>query len=284
MNIFDLTEDSVMQIVNNMDIVSFIFFMSTCKHFYDLRKVCIKFVSDTEAFKHYSQTPLISMLMNSYLVLTKFRDTECEIIGKLPSRIEHDKIRNTMTIMGYYCEKHPTIYEYHHTCNTTLLEICCKSVCRKYRYKYTRPYHRLYRLFWCDWYLIGVNMIDICELVYHIKNRKYRHVYDTLMNLKFRLVNKQMLYDTVKFVHKYMELEDKKEFNACMIYLIYAYFTHDINVLKDLLTDKVRLKKVVMEKAKEHIFELRQLQTFPTYLKEFMANNIKHCYDCVAAA
>ena len=282
MNILELTEDSIAHIVHNVDIVSFIFLMSTCKYFYDLRMVLVRFVSDSEQYKEYLEMPIINILMNSYINLAKFRVKLQLMIDKPSNKNDYHKMKNTMTIMACYCAKYPGMYNFH--CTIVMLDMCCKSVCNKYRYKYSKqPYHKIYKFFWEKWHTCGINFMDICEIIYHIKNRKYRNLYNTLANIKFRIVNKQTIYNTIEYMQSCTKLEDKIEFNTGMIYLIYPYMTCNMDVLQEIANTNINLKTIIMEKASEHVWEISEMPTYPKYLKDFIIGNIMYCYDCISA-
>jgi len=165
MNILILTEDNVCNILMNLNVVQFIFLLSTCKQLFGMRKTALKFLADGNSYTDYDKkSKLITTFLHSYIDMQQYQTgnygkyLEYGIKGKL----HETKIKNTLSIIGYHCTQNISLYETYKS-NSGLLVLCCKAICRKFRYKYNQPYHRVHRLFWLNWHLSGVSILDICE-------------------------------------------------------------------------------------------------------------------------
>jgi hypothetical protein len=275
MNILDLPEDHVMQCMKTLDVMSFVIFMSSCKYLYNSRFVYMKFVECITQYEEYGISPFL--YLNSYINMDSFKNKEDKITMKLPSKLDYTRTKNTMNIVGFYATEWSEIYDkdarLRFSIYSDLLEMCCKAVCQKYRYKYSKPYHRLYRTIWSSiqWKTCCLNIVDLCEIIYHIKNRRYPKLYNTLCNLQFRAGGYKSAVNTVQYITDYAKYETNHYFKSVLIYLIYTY----VGMNNNLAMFPKTFQDVIMVKASEHIEYIKDMSMFPKYLRKFMIEKIE---------
>jgi hypothetical protein len=225
-------------------------------------------------YNEYGITPY--MLLHSYINID-FGKKETTIVLKLPSKLDYTKSKNTMNTVAYYSTLWSDMYarntELCFSLYSELLEMCCKTVCQKNRYKYAKPYHRLYRGIWgtIQWKTSCLNIVDLCEIVYHIKNRKYAKLYNTLLNLDFSIIGCNNVIYTVQYITEYTNYETNPVYKAVLICLIYMY----LGVNNNFATFTKRFQDVIMEKAVEHTIYIKDMSMFPKYLRNFMIEKIE---------
>lgn len=279
MNIIDLNEDHMSHIVQGLDIPTFIFFMSTCKYLFAMHHTCKWHVYDIHQFyMHYDPRPYIPMLLNSYIDIGCMQTKQNNIINKLPKKIDYITLKNTMNILAYYqlCNLKTINDSVYDTC---VLETCCKAICQYYKYSYKRPHDSLYRIFWQDWQYICVNVIELCEIAYHIRYRKYHTLYNMMCNLKFRLVYSCSMFDTISFLIKFVEYEINKQFKAIVVSLLYMYLMNDMDeIVKSPNFNKI-FKDTVITKAYEFMQNIQDMHKFPKYLRNFLVATIQECVN-----
>lgn len=276
MSLLNIKEDNLFHLIQHLDVVSFIILLSTCKHFYKSRKICQRFLPDCKKYNEYAEGSLITELLNSYINLPYFSLSKYNVnsIQKSISKIDHKKTKNTLSIIGYSCLSAATICVFDsYKTDTILLEICCKTVCRKYRYKYTQPYAKLYCLFWNNWFKSCVNILDICELAYHIKNRKYRNVYNTLSAIQFRS-QPSNVFDTLSFIVNYIEMQCDNKFKAILFCLLFMYISRNIDDLSSNVNNIELFRATAIMKAEEISNRLEKMLELPTYLRIYIQSQI----------
>lgn len=266
MRITSLTDDNICNILLNLDVVQFIFLLTTCKQFYNMRKTALHFLTDESSYSNYdNKSRFITAFLNSYITHTTYSERYLQAGCKYDEK----RIKNTLSIIGYKCTLDSKLHEIHKT-NDQLLVLCCKAICRKFRYKYNQPYHRLYRLFWLNWHTCGISIWDLCELVYHIKNRKYKNVVTTLNSITYRESNTDYLFDTLSYIIAYIKNDQDNRYVAIIICLMYMYITENINNLNENIKLSSSFKEVIIEKAYEHIESVKAIDAYPKYLKEYI--------------
>lgn len=218
------------------------------------------------------------MLLNSYINLDVMREKQKDVLQKLPYRLDLEKTKNTMSIMAYYhiCYRFTNGVD---TYNPSILEMCCKAVCHKYRYKYTQPHSNLYRCFWNignSWQNCCVNIVDLCEISYHLRNKKFRNLYNLLWNFEFRFTHSSCAIYTILYLTDYVNLETNKNLKAVIICLMFMYIQTELEAL---LPDPYFNKKsrtTLVEKSYELIEDIDRMTSFPRYLKKFIINTIQN--------
>jgi len=316
MNILDLSIDHVQHIASNLDVVSFIFLLSTCKQLFQVRKALMRCHGDEEKYQQYDEgVPLTYMMFYSYINILGFKENSAivlkypranettvdavienlqydyEIADKcktmlriLPKKVDLLRVKNTFVIMGYHCFRNPQVKLHNNReLQDILAEFCCKAVCRKYNYKYSQPYHKVVSLFSHNWHESCVNMVDMCEIAYHIKNRKYNRLYETLWNMKFAWVDYTQIHQTIDFLMKCVNSEDNNirwgcsiKYKAIIICMIYMYIQNDIPEFQKSPKFTDKFKKVIVEKSYEHMEDIGYMLEFPKYLRNFMINTIRN--------
>lgn len=272
MIILDVPDDFIIQIVGGLDVVSFVFFMSTCKQLYNSRNAYIEFMQDFSQYKEFGINPFL--FLNSYINPDNFKNKNDKIIDNLPYKLNYVKTKNTINVMSFYATYNANIYNLNaalrYKVDANILDMCCKAVCQKYRYNFSKAYYKLNFIIWGvqEWKKSCLNIIDVCELVYHIKHRKFSRVYNTLLQLDFRIVKEP--YDTVKFLTDYATYETNPMFKAILISLIYMYMNTKNNF--DTFTDI--FQNIAIEKAYEHIEYISEMKQFPMYLRNFMIKQL----------
>lgn len=263
---FQIQQDIVYYITQYIDIISFIYLMSTCKNLFNIRKNC---------FTHFDKN-IIYILLNSYINLEHYHIKNIDkFINDIPiSKINSQKITNTLNIIRYYYnnnENIPESFEF----NINLLQIISKTICKKYRYKYNTPYFRLHSLVWLDWYKCDVDIMDIFEVMYLIKNRNYRKIINLLSTIKFR--NTGYIKETIDYLLNYMGFQIENKFRTPLICILYMYAKHNINIMKN---DKyILFSYEIAEKANDLYPNIMKINAYPNYLKTFIINKIKTTTD-----
>ena len=308
MNLLDLTIDHLQYVSSNIDVVSFIFFLSTCKQLFHLRKALMRYHSDNEKYQQYDIVPLVHVILYSYIDFHGFREnseiparTSCadeglveamikqsnyeynigkkckSMIQKLPPVVDISRVKNTLTIMGYHCFKNQHVKLYSNRVMVKMLpELCCKAVTRRFRYKYTRAYYKVEAQFYYEWHESCVNMLDLCEVAYHLKNRKYNRLHETLCNMQFVWVDFTQIHQTVDYLVRFANGESCIKHKAIIICIIYMYLRNDITEFKKSPKCTDKFMNVVLEKAYEHIEDIEHIRAFPKYLKDFMIDTIRN--------
>lgn len=282
MNLLDLTEDHIWHIVYELDIASFIFFISTCKYLFAMRHTSKWYVNDIYKFYwEYDPRPYIPMLLNSYIDIERMQSKERRIIKNLPKKIDYKMLKNTMNILPHYQLCNPSTFV-HIAYDESILETCCKAICRYYKYSYKRPHESLYRIFWQDWQYLCVNVIELCEIAYHIRHRKYHTLYNMMHNLEFRLVYSCCIFDTISFLIKFVEYETNKQIKAVVVCLLYMYMMNDIDGLMQSSNYNKNFQDTVIEKGYEFIECIEEMHKFPKYLRNFLNSTIQECVDLMS--
>lgn len=235
----------------------------------------MQFIQDFKLYKEFDINAF--SFLNSYINTDAFRNKEDVITNKLPYKLDLMKTRNTIAIISFYACNNPAIYNLNaalrYRVYGNLLEMCCKAVCQKYKYKYLKSYYcKVGWFIWgtTAWNKCCINMVELCEIVYHIKNRKYAKLYNTLLNLEFRNVEYSCVYDTVKFLTDYANYEANITYKAVFACLIYMY----LNVYNNFEKFPNRFQIIASEKASEHVAKINVLTQFPLYLRHFMIEQI----------
>lgn len=268
MHLLSLPEDNICNILFNLDVVQFIFLLSTCKQLYQMRKEGLKFFKEGNNYSEYDSTSkFIAVFLSSYIDIPSYQ-TDCYGKYLLPgTKLQENKIKNTLSVIGYHCTQNTKLHKIYKT-DDRLLVMCCRAVSKKFRYKYKEPYHRLHRLFWLNWHLCNVSVFDICELIYHIKNRKYRNVFNLLSSIKFRESTTDNSIETLNYLVTYIKCDNDNKYVATILCLMYMHIVHT----KDSDQYTPHLKQTIIEKSEQHTEALNNVTEFPKYLKEFMAH------------
>ena len=271
MALLTTNEDHINQIVKHLDVVSFIMLLCTCKHLFKLRKGCMKFLHINEKFAEYcDKLPYVAAFSSSYIQLQRFSIPEKypSVISCSNKTIDEQKLNNTLMVLGYHCTSNPEMFgPFRH--NFGLVDLCCKLICQKFNYKYTRAYSKLYSIFWLKWHIINVNVIDICEIAYHVKNRKYRNLMSKLASINFD-IHKKNVNQTLSYMMKYLEFQFEKHFRIAIIYIIFAYIEENVEYIKSL----PKLCITIQQKANELSNNLLDVKSFPKYLQKFIQKKL----------
>lgn len=262
---FQIQQDIVYHITQYIDIISFIYLMSTCKNLFNIRKDC---------FKHFDKN--LICILNSYINIEHYHVKNIdELINDIPiSKIIPQKITNTLNIIRYYYNNNENIPESFQF-NINLLKIISKTICKKYRYKFNTPYSRLHSLVWLDWYKCDVDIMDIFEVMYHTKNRNYRKIINLLSTIQFK--NSGNIKETFDYLLNYMGFQLENKFRTPLICILYMYVKHNINIMKN--DTYILFSYEITEKAIDLYPRIMKIHAYPKYLKTFIINEIKNTTD-----
>lgn len=269
-----LLDDNVMHILEELDLSSAINLLCSCKSIYSKRKIFMYYIRDV---KNY-QGNLIATFLDSYVDMKATSVNILEIKNKNKASIV--KAYNSMKIIAFYCDKNDSMFQKYKT-NIYIVEMLCKAVCKEYKYKYRNPSANIYSLFWLHWYDININLVDICKIIYHVKNKKYRALMNTLEEIKFT-DKKDGVMKTIDFIIRYVDLKEGSGImlNTAIIYVLYKFLEENIAIIKN----SKSLCEVIIEKAHEFkdniIYELHHV---PNYLKDHIINkfmNVANMLTC----
>lgn len=267
--IHNFSEDNILYIIKNLDVVSSIYLLSSCKQFYNMRKVYIKFISEVQKYKEYNQSSnLINVLLNSFINIEKIHNNIIYIDNK-DIKIDEQKIKNTFNIFGYYCMQNINnilicynYYEY-------LSEMYCKAICQKYNYKY-KNLNYINKIYDLKWYIININIFELYDITYHIKMKKYKNIYNSLLSLTFK-TNQLYIMDTIHFLVQCFEYNMNTKFNIILIYILYSYI--DINI--ETVIKYTNFKNVIIRKSSEFCNSINSKKiNFPNYIKTLITNKL----------
>jgi hypothetical protein len=277
-SILNFPEDNILNILQNVDVVSFIYFLSTCKQFYNMRKVYIKFISEVQKYKEYDQSSnLINVLLKSFINIEKMHndiiyiDNKDITIDNKDITIDEQKIKNTFNIFGYYCTQNInnilTCYDYYEY----LSKMYCKAVCQKYNYKY-KHLNYINKIYDLKWYIININIFELYDIAYHIKMKKYKDLNNILLSLKFK-DNQLYIMETITFLVRCFEYKINVKFNVILIYILYSYI--DINIEKVMIY--TNFKNVIINKASEFCNSINNKKlNLPKYIKTLITNKLEN--------
>lgn len=279
MNLLDIPEDNMMSIINPLDVVSFILLMSTCKTLFNMRRTYMLYASEIlNSYREYDNASYIPMLLNSYVNLDCIRQKKCKILDEIPQKLNVEKVKNTMNIVAYYQLCNPALF-INFTYETSLLIMCCKTVCQKNHYLYKNPIDNLPMIFWHTWQKSAVNVLDLCEIAFHLKHKKYRELCALLSNLKFRMPNITRVYDTIDFISKYMSYGSTNETKAIMACVMYMYIQFHIKTLLNTPKFDKTIRENFVAQKKDLIKNIEDLKKFPIYLRTFLTTTIENSAD-----
>ena len=276
-----LLDDNIASIIQNLDLVSAINFLSCTKTIYDERMTYIKYVVEQQKYKEYAkcdQSNLISMLFDSYINIgQKAQVCLHQVTNK--NKISYQKTRNSIDILGFYCKDNTDLFRKYKS-NHYIVELLAKTVCKEYRYRYTSPSADLYCLFWKEWYDVNLHLLDICEIVYHVKHRKYRNLMNTLTTIKFKK-NEENVSQTIQYLVHYVDLKQTSSMmlDIAIVCVLYTFIEQN----SEIVIKNEKLSKTIIEKAHEFCQNISyELRGAPKYLKEFVINKLLHVSDILA--
>ena len=273
----DCQEDCLINLTPHLDVVSFVQLMCTCKYLYSLRKVLIKYLKDAEQFEEYfgkGHGNIIHILLHSYIQLQTY--------GKInhPStfadKLDHNegRMKNTIAIVGFQCWKDCNLfhsYKFDHS----VAHMIEKTICKKYYYSSgKKPYERLVNLFRFEWHMSDINIMDICEIMLHIKNRKYQNVMKTITKMQ---VGHNYLLKTTNLLLKYIQKQEEKTFISPLLCVFYIYSQKNwqrISALHKICNYTSESCANMRYIAENMIPKINNIKTYPQYLKDFFTKTI----------
>jgi hypothetical protein len=237
-----------------------------------MRKEGLKFFTAGNNYSEYDGTSkFIAVFLSSYIDIPRYQmDCYGNYLSsdiKVVSKLQVNKIKNTLSVIGYHCTQNTQLHKTYKT-DDHLLVMCCRAVCKKFRYKYKQPYHRLHRLFWLNWHLSSISILDICELIYHVKNRKYMNVFNLLSSITFRKSTMDNSIDTLDYLVTYVKCDNDNKYVAAILCLMYMHIMHT----KDSVKYTIQLKQTIIEKSQQHAEAIINIPEYPKYLKDFMVH------------
>lgn len=261
-------DDIFFQIVQHMDIVSFIYLMMSCKQFYNMRKCYFKHIIDMYQYRQFDKTSnLIVSLLNSYIDIDLFRTDN--YISKIPlTDINESKIKNTVNILSYTMiyKNNTNLYNY------TIKYAISEMICKKYNYIYSKNFNnftfKLHCYFDNIWFKSLINIFDIYEIAYHLKNRKYKKILELFMKLEFKSKD-EYIFHTLHHMLEFISNQNSKKFKICLICVLYTF----IEINADKIT-AILLRKEIVNKANELLYDLNKIKELPKYIKYYISNKL----------
>jgi hypothetical protein len=268
-------EDSLICVAQNLDIISFVQLVFTCKYLYNLRKILIKHIQEYQDYFEYSNgLNILSVLFDSYIGLNQYNDIfQFKEFFYLKHKYDkgccEQKVKNTINIIGYQGSKE-TIEFSTHEYSWMLSCMAEKAVCEKYEYTYKKNrYIRISNVFSLNWHICDINVIDICEIVLHLKHRKYKNVMNTINSALFR---DNFVLETIHYIVEYTPLKKESRFRFAIICILYKY----LDVIYDKIEPDIKkgIQKIVKDIAISNIPVINRIESFPKYLKQFFIKTI----------
>lgn len=294
-NIIDMNihEDNIINICKHLDIETFIYFMCSCKYFFNMRKTYLKFLTEVQK---YNNNNFIAELLNSYfnininkdniskdnmLACATHTDCECECECKA------HKIENTLNIFRYYCisnniseldinefTKYYCIHEY---ISEKYFQIICK--------KNKNFYKIIVLVFQFKWYDTNIDILQLYDIACNIKMKKYNNLYDNLLSFTFNVNNNNYnIRCTFMFLLNLFESNINYKLNYVIIYILYDYYNMIIknkifvNGEQIFIPDNEQLPNInmIIEKGYEFIndFNTNKDIKLPNKIKNLILNKI----------
>ena len=252
-----ILDDNFVNVLEKLDVKLFLFFISTCKTFYIKKKEYINdIISNLDTNLYQCNTNIFN-----YIDINNENDKN-DIINK----IEY-KIKNAFNILKYDC-----------TFNKYLLEegiqdkfvniskLYLQLFCKKHNYKY---FNIMYdKIYYYKWFLININIFEIYELEYHIKMKKYKNIYDTLLSLTF-INNQEYIIETIYFLQLYFFNKKNIKLKTMTIYILYSY----VNINLNNLIKNIEFINNITNKSTDFIDSILLIK-MPKYIKNLIINKI----------
>jgi hypothetical protein len=277
-SILDLHEDSLLQVSHHLEIVSFIYFLCTCKYLHNQRKAFVRHMNKPHNYAMYDpDTCFISVLMNSYINLDIYALPcfNAETVGliELVGKLNEVKFQNTMKIINYHASENRDIMSLSRSSYITYISsMYCKMVCQKYNYVYTDGYYdKVFMLLYDDCHNVEVNLLELCAIAYHIKNRKYQSLLHSLKSVPFKTPGGKLI-QTMKYM---LKIVDKDllglKMKAAIVSVIYSYIAVNIHQIKSWS----KLSDTIIYKYDELHVSINEIKGLPNYIKTHIINNMK---------
>ncbi len=276
----DLTDDNLMQISQSLEIVSFIYFLSTCKRLYGQRSILMRCMKQPKNYDKYNDDNFARVIMNSYINIDDYClpyykgmlvDTGFVKLLKFPPDLCEAKLSNTMKIVNYHCTEDPQTWTRCKYKAELFADLHCNIVCQKYNYRYFKSSEQIKELFWYNWHNINIKMLDLCEIAYHIKQRKYQRLQASLESIQFD-VHILNIPDTLKYMLDITQSNYvKKSLRVAIVCIMYTYIAKYTEEIKSMSS---KLSKVMMNKAKELSNDIMNIKGLPKYIKIYIINKL----------
>jgi hypothetical protein len=275
---FNINEDNLLNIIQKLDVVSFICLMGSCKHFYKTREQYKNFINEVKEYKkYYNNNNLINILLNSYIFIDKIQN---DVIFKndIENNIMNEnKINNTFDIFGYYCIKNidnNSLFDQYISYYKFLTTICSNKICQKYNYKYKNLSILFNNIFELKWYTTNINVFQLYEIAYHVKMKKYINVYNNLLSLKFK-DNKYNIIDTIYFLIQIFTFNFKilSKYKIIFAYILYHYIDINFNIIYNETNINYNTKDFFIKNAGDVLNHIDK-QKIPKYIKTLIINQL----------
>lgn len=280
--LLDLNQDNLFALSQNLDIVSFVNVFLTCKKLYSLRKDYSKFLIIIDEYKKYdTKNNIFDILLSSYINFDSIKNINESNYIKLDSEIitktglDKKRLSNTCNAIGFYC------INYNHLIspldNDVIINYIHEIICTTHNYRCSyfvkSCKKKLYNFLKINFYTSDINIFDICEILYHIKHRKYRKIYDILHNLNFKCSTSVAdLSYTLSVFMQYIEKLNGHNNKIIIASVLYSYIEFNINKIK--IYEK--LSKIIKYKANEFISVIDESKVYPKYLKKFIIDKMNN--------
>jgi hypothetical protein len=276
-NIFNINEDNLINIIQNLDIVSFICLMWSCKHFYKTRKQYLNFIIEVKKYKKYNNNNLINILLNSYIFIDKIQNDVIYNNDIKNNVMNENKINNTFDIFGYYCFKNMnnnSLFDQYISYYKYFTKVCSNNICQKYNYKYKNLSILFNNMFEFKWYTTNINIFQLYEVAYHVKMKKYKNVYNNLLSLTFKN-NKYNIIDTIYFLIQIFTFNYKtlSKFKIIFAYILYNYIDINFNIIYKETNINNYTKDIFINNGNNVLNNIDDLK-IPKYIKTLIRNKL----------
>lgn len=252
-HISKIPDDNFVNILEKLNIKLFMYFIYTCKTFYIKKKEYINdIISNLDTNLYQCNTNIFN-----YIDINNENDKN-DIINK----IEY-KIKNAFNILKYDC-----IFTEEGIQDkfVNISKLYLQLICKKHNYKY---FNIIYdKIYYYKWFLININIFEIYELEYHIKMKKYKNIYNTLLSLTF-INNQEYIIETIYFLQLYFSHKKNIKMRTLIIYILYSYVNMNINNL----IHSINFKNNIIIKSTDFIDSILLIK-MPKYIKNLIINKI----------
>jgi hypothetical protein len=123
------------------------------------------------------------------------------------------------------------------------------------------------------WWKCNVYLIDMYEIIYFIKKRKYSELYTCLTNMQISQ-NAEHIYNTMMFMINFVDIVRSKAAKVCFLYVLYLQIQKAIDNILDYEDNKAFIECII---RRSHIFmqQTENLKMLPKYLKTLICSQIR---------
>lgn len=253
MTYFHYRTDILPNILQYLDIISYVILKKTCKEF--SKNIKFSDFDIVRKYKEYDDDICLSKIMqNSYINISKLREMKIcinELI--IDDKIEHNKFINSLKLLSFIKYTQDKINIDLNFMNYTCLHInIIKYLCAKYKYTFNKSYitdiflfisitlpYKYYE------YSICIDIYDLLEIIFHIKLKRRNNIKKSFTEMKIRNTTPQIIINSLKFIIKFYEkINEKKTMKIVILGILYKIYIKINNFDIENENDKLFIKDI----------------------------------------